>query len=319
MDRERRVAVIDVGSNSLKLLVASRIHHVISTLFERTEITRLSEGLFKDKILLDKPVVRNVEVIDSMVHQAKALDVDGIEIVGTMALRVAENSDYFSTLLEEKTGILLRVLSGDEEAELSFIGALSGLPQSLKFEEVTLFDIGGGSTEFVRGKESSIVDRCSLSLGSVPLTERYLQVSPVSDELLSRARHAIKEEIEHLDHVFRQGPLIGIGGTITTLAAVQLELETYKASRIHGINLSREDVHDQLLRYASRTIADRCQIAGLSPGRADIILAGACIVEEILDMTREESFTVSDRGLRHGVAMHYFEKDSEGEEPLLLP
>ncbi|NLK29689.1 MAG: Ppx/GppA family phosphatase [Aminobacterium colombiense] len=319
MDKKERLAVIDVGSNSVKLFVAEKAHQKISILFERTEITRLSEGLTKNGVLQNVPMERNIFMVETMIHQAKALEVEGVIIVGTMALRIAQNREVFIDRLAKKTGFTLSVLSGEEEGELAFLGALSGLFGFSPLQEVTLFDIGGGSTEFVRGKGREVLDKCSIALGSVPLTERYLQISPVSDELLQRTRSIIKEQLEQVPPVFKLGPLLGIGGTITTLASVHLELEAYSGNRVHGMTLTKRDVNEQILQYASRTIADRCKIKGLSPGRADIILAGACIADEILGLANEESFVVSDRGLRHGVAIHYFEESSGRDEPLLLP
>ncbi|WP_334104077.1 hypothetical protein [Aminobacterium mobile] len=306
VEDRRTLAVIDIGSNSIKLLIAILQGEELVSLDERIEITRLSEGLAKEGLLLPEPMRRTIEGVERFVWVAREAGVSQIVVIGTMAFRSASNSSSFVETLLDRTGVSMKILSGDEESEFAFRGALSGIWEDKYLSQnVTVFDIGGGSTELVQGKGGNIIHRWSLPIGSVVLTEKFLQKTPVSSEYVHKVRLEIRKILSNRwDFLSQVGTLVGVGGTVTAMVAVKLGLYSYTPESVHGISLSLGEIKRQIFLYSSKTLEERCLIPGLSPGRADIILAGACIVAEILNIAREEKFVVSHRGLRHGVALH---------------
>jgi exopolyphosphatase/guanosine-5'-triphosphate,3'-diphosphate pyrophosphatase len=169
-----------------------------------------------------------------------------------------------------------------------------------------VFDTGGGSTEFTFGRPGRIEERFSLDVGAAPLTDEFGLAGPVSDEQLEAAFASIAEQLARLDGRSNPARLVGLGGALTNLASVQHGLETYDSDVIQGTVLGRAEVDRQIALYSARTAAERREIVGLQPGRAEVILAGACIVRTVLDKLGCDELTVSDRGLRHGLILERF-------------
>jgi exopolyphosphatase / guanosine-5'-triphosphate,3'-diphosphate pyrophosphatase len=301
----RRYAVVDVGTNSVKLFVAERsADGEWTTLVDRSEITRLGEGLAETGRLGDEPVDRTLEALTAMADEARRLGAESIAAVGTAGLRIAADSDRFAVALREQAGLDLEVISGDEESRLAYLAAKA----SVGVGEGTLvvFDTGGGSSQFTFGEGDRVDERFSVDVGAVRFTERFGLDNEVDEETLAAAREAIARDLSRLDGRPAPDGLIGIGGTVTNLTAVVLALADYDPDAVRGSVLEAGEVERQIELYRTRSADQRREIVGLQPKRAEVILAGACIVRTVLAKLARDSLTVSDRGLRHGLMLERF-------------
>mgnify|MGYP001313575915 CR=1 FL=1 len=197
---------------------------------------------------------------------------------------------------------LIRVISGEEEAAYSFLAVQRGL--SL-MGELLVIDIGGGSTEFIRGDAMGCSQAASVNVGSVRLTERFFHSDTVQAEEVAALNEAVDRELAPLGEKFlcadQTLTLVGIAGTFTTLTAVEKQLAHYNHAAVHGSQLSLAEVRRQIRLYQGKTIAERKRMAGLEAKRADVILAGACLIERIVNLLRADSVIVSDQGVRYGL------------------
>ena len=294
------VAAIDVGTNSTNLLViddhGTEITRTITS-------TRLGEGLQSTGELSIEAMTRTIDVIASYVATAQSLGVTKIHIVGTAACRRARNATIFSELLQKKAELTIEVLSESDEASLTFTGALIGLP--VTNEPTLVIDIGGGSTEYTVGTES--IDMfASIPFGAVTSTDSHISSDPPRPEDLTNLIGAVSDELEDIT---RDHPVIGtitrtvgVAGTIVTIAAVELGLHTFDDSALHAMTLTREAVEDVFRTVATEPLTLRIQNPGLSSDRADIIVAGCCILVATMRRLRLAEITVSTRGLLDGVA-----------------
>jgi exopolyphosphatase/guanosine-5'-triphosphate,3'-diphosphate pyrophosphatase len=296
----KTVAAIDVGTNSTNLLVidehGAELTRVITS-------TRLGEGLQSTGELSLEAMTRTIEVITSYIATAQSLGATKIQIVGTAACRRARNTATFSDLLKEKTQLTLEVLSESDEAAVTFSGALIGLPT---IDAPTLvIDIGGGSTEYTVGTESLEIF-ASIPFGAVTSTDSHISSDLPRPEDLTNLIGAVSDELEDItrDHPVVGSPIrtVGVAGTIVTIAAVELGLHEFDDAALHGMALSREAVEDVFRTVATEPLALRVQNPGLGPDRADIIVAGCCILVATMRRLHLSEITVSTRGLLDGVA-----------------
>lgn len=296
----KTVAAIDVGTNSTNLLVidehGTELTRVITS-------TRLGEGLQSTGELSLEAMTRTVEVITSYIATAQSLGATKIQIVGTAACRRARNTATFSDLLKEKTQLTLEVLSEADEAAVTFSGALIGLPT---IDGPTLvIDIGGGSTEYTVGTESLEIF-ASIPFGAVTSTDSHISSDLPRPEDLTNLIGAVSDELEDItrDHPVVGSPMrtVGVAGTIVTIAAVELGLHEFDDTALHGMALSREAVEDVFRTVATEPLALRVQNPGLGTDRADIIVAGCCILVATMRRLHLSEITVSTRGLLDGVA-----------------
>ena len=304
----RRKAIIDVGTNSIKFCLAEETGNgSYNVLKDANDIARLGEGLKETGLIGPEPLERNAQSVANFAAEAKAAGADEVVAVGTMALRTAKNSAAFIARVKELCGVELKVLSGEEEAQNSYVAVMSGIPGAADADLVTM-DTGGGSTEFVFGTAGKIVRKFSLNVGAVRFTEKYLSQMPVAPEKLAEAQTEIKKE---LSEGGVSGPvkfLVGMGGTVTSMASVKHKMAKYDPDVIQGSTLTLDDINAQIADYAAKTLDQRREIVGLQPKRADVILAGACIVRAVMELTGVSELTVSDRGLRHGLMYELFKK-----------
>jgi exopolyphosphatase / guanosine-5'-triphosphate,3'-diphosphate pyrophosphatase len=301
----RRYAVIDVGTNSVKFHIGEHsADGERRTIVDRAEVTRLGEGLDETGELWDEAMVRTIEAIAAMVEDAQRNGVEAIAAVGTAGLRIAANSAEFVEAVRERAGVEIEVISAEEEARLAYLAAKA----SLRFGSgsLTVFDTGGGSTEFTFGHGDRVQEQFSVNVGAVRLTEHYGLDRAIEEDTLASGFDAIAEELSVLDGRTTPDDLVGMGGAVTNLAAVKLQLETYDPDAVQGTALDRDEVDRQIELYRTRDAEERRSIVGLQPKRAEIILAGACIVRTVLDKLGRDSLTVSDRGLRHGLLVERF-------------
>ena len=302
----QRKAIVDVGTNSIKFCLAEGTgaggYKVVKDV---NDITRLGEGLKDTGRIGAEALERNARSVANFVGEAKAAGADEIVAVGTMALRVAENAADFIARVKELCGVELRVLSGEEEAQLSYVAVMSGIKGAAETDLMTM-DTGGGSTEFVFGKAGRLVRKFSLNVGAVRFTEQYLAAMPVAADKLAEAQAAIAKELTNGGVAGPVAFLVGMGGTVTSMASVKHQMARYDPDAIQGSTLSLDDVNAQITDYAAKTLEQRREIVGLQPKRADVILAGACIVKAVLELTGAREMTVSDRSLRHGLLFQLF-------------
>jgi exopolyphosphatase/guanosine-5'-triphosphate,3'-diphosphate pyrophosphatase len=290
-------AVIDVGTNSLKMHVADVSDGRTKVLGDFTEVTRLGEGLHETGVLSPEAIARTVEAVDSFRAKALELDAESVVAVGTMALRSAGNASDFIDAVRERCGLEVEVVPGEEEARLSYLAVLSGLGAGEG--RVVVFDTGGGSTEFIFGDGEEILDRFSLDVGSRQPTEEFCTSDPVTESELAAMVASLETRFESL----KPGvdTLVGMGGTVTSLGAVHHRMKEYDPDVIQGSVLTLEEVERQVQMFRSQTVDARRKTVGLMPKRADVILAGAAIVMTVMRKLGATELTISDRGLRHGL------------------
>ena len=291
-------AVIDIGTNSVKLCIGNVIEGKVTILKDINEVTKLGEGMQYSGFLREVAIKRTILCVNNYVNEAKDAGAVDITIVGTMAIRTAKNVIDFEKRLKELTNIDLKIISGAEEAHLSFLAVLSGFPEVEKSRVVT-FDTGGGSTEFVFGDYGSITREMSINVGAIRLTEKYFTEAPISKDKLNLAQAAIEREISEYGVSEEGAVLIGMGGTLTTMAAIKAQMEIYDAQKVQGSKITLGEVISQIEDFASKSIEERSTILGLNPARASIILAGACIVCATMNLCNAKEVLISDRGLRH--------------------
>jgi exopolyphosphatase/guanosine-5'-triphosphate,3'-diphosphate pyrophosphatase len=296
-----RVAAIDIGTNTVLLLVAEGTRESPEAVLERATITRLGQGVDETGRLSAESIARTVASLETYADLLRKLGAERVVAVCTSAARDAENGAEFLDAARAALGVIPRIVDGIEEARLVFDGALTGLRLG---GPVTVFDIGGGSTEVVRGSSSdgrTIFERSvSMNIGSVRLTERHVRQDPPDAAEL----RAIGEDIEaSLSQVLLADPgtLVGVAGTMTTLAAIDRSLDTYDPAVVHGAVLRKsaiERIHERLSRMP---LGRRRQVPGLDPARADVIVAGTLIALGLLERCGADEVVVSDRGVRWGL------------------
>jgi exopolyphosphatase/guanosine-5'-triphosphate,3'-diphosphate pyrophosphatase len=301
----RRFAVIDIGTNSVKYHLGERTPDGAShAVADRSEVTRLGEGLDASGQLSPPAIERTVAAVAGMIDEARRDGALDIAAVGTAGLRIASNRDAFIDAVREQRGVIVEVISGEDEARLAYLAATSTLP--VGDGRLVVFDSGGGSSQFTFGECGHVEERFSLDLGAVPVTERFGLDQAVNEETVAAARAEIASQLGALDGRPPLDVLAAIGGAITNLAGVQLGLERYEPGRVRGLELEAAEVDRQIELYRTRDADERRSIRGLQPKRAQVILAGACIVRSVLAKLGRDSLTVSDQGLRHGVLLERF-------------
>jgi exopolyphosphatase/guanosine-5'-triphosphate,3'-diphosphate pyrophosphatase len=305
----QRYAVIDVGTNSVKLHVAERsADGAWRTLADRAVVTRLGEGLHTSGRLGAEPMERTVAAVATLAAEAHSLGAVETVAVGTAGLRIAENAPVLIAAVHERSGLRIEVIPGEEEARLAVLAATAGV--ELGDRELVVFDTGGGSTQFTLGAAGAIEAQFSVDVGAVRLTEHFGLDRTVPPEVIEAACVAAGLGFERLAGRAAPGAVIGMGGAVTNLAAIKLALATYDPDAVHGTILTRADVETQIERLRRLTADERRDLVGLQPARAEVILAGACIVRTVLDVLGADSLRVSDRALRHGLIADRFRQDA---------
>jgi exopolyphosphatase/guanosine-5'-triphosphate,3'-diphosphate pyrophosphatase len=301
----RRYGVVDVGTNSVKFHLAERsADGAWRQLVDRAEMTRLGEGLEESGRLKPQPMARTIDAIAAMVDEAGRHGAEAIAAVGTAGLRAAGNSAEFVEAVQARCGVRVEVISGEEEARLAFLAATSGLERV--DGSLVVFETGGGSTQFTFGHEERLEEQFSVPVGAVRIAEQFGLDGVVDDTVLAAAVDAIAAELPSLDGRPTPATLVAMGGAVTNLASVKHELVTYDPEIVQGSELDVQELDRLIELFRSRSAEERRKIVGLQPKRAEIILAGACIVRTVLGKLGRESLTVSDRGLRHRLLVERF-------------
>ena len=300
-----RYAVVDAGTNSIKFHIAERASDGgWRTVVDRAEMTRLGEGLENTGEIDPAATERAATAIAAMVDEAKRHRVRAIAAVGTAGLRLARNSAAVLEAIRARTGVSIEVISGEEEGRLAYLAVKQGL--GLPEGSLVVFDTGGGSSQFTFGAAERVDERFSIPVGAVRYTERFKLAGVVSPTVLRDALAAIAADMSRIDGRPAPDALVALGGAITNIAAVKHALASYDPDVVQGTVLDRAEIDRQIELYRSRDAAQRRTIVGLQPKRADVILAGACIVRTVMEKLRQDSLRVSDRGLRHGLLVERF-------------
>lgn len=301
---EKKYATIDIGSNSILLYIAEKESSgKFKSIINLCEITRLGKNLQITGILEKDAIQKSLEVLRNYKKICNENNVSEIAAAGTMALRTASNSDEFTEQAERETGIKIEIITGEEEARLSYIALKEGIGIT---GESLAFDIGGGSTEFIYADSSGIKKRFSVNIGVIKFTENYLKSDPVTEKEILRAENSINNEISSLNLNRNFKILTGMGGTVTNIASVKHKMLNYDPDIIQGSIITMEDLLNQIKDFSSKTIEERKKIPGLEPKRADVIITGALIIKCILLNSGRDSFIVSDFGIRHGLMYDKF-------------
>jgi exopolyphosphatase/guanosine-5'-triphosphate,3'-diphosphate pyrophosphatase len=294
-----------VGTNSVKFHVAERgAGGTWRTIVDRAELTRLGEGLDKNGEITSEATERTARAIAAMVEEAKRDAARAIVAVGTAGLRIARNSAAVLEAIRAQTGISIQVIPGDEEARLAYLAAVAGL--KMPEGSLVVFDTGGGSTQFTFGRGARVDERFSVDVGAARYTERFGLAGAIDSDALRAALAAIAADLSRIDGRPRPDALVAMGGAVTNIAGVKHGLTTYDPNIVQGTVLDRAEIDRQIELYRSRDAAQRRSIVGLQPKRAEVILAGACIVRTVMEKLGQRSLVVSDRGLRHGLLVERF-------------
>jgi len=302
-----RVAAIDCGTNSIRLLVADadadgRLVDVVREM----RIVRLGQGVDRTGRFGDDALARTFTALDDYAATIRDTGAERVRMVATSATRDAANRDVFIDGVRGRLGVTPDVVTGDEEAQLSFAGATADLRGNTWPAPYLVCDIGGGSTEFVVGDADGVSAAISVDIGCVRMTERHLHDDPPTRAQVATATgdvdEAVRRAVESVGGA-RAHTLVGLAGSVTTVVAIALGLETYDAERIHHARISAEAVHDVTSRLLAMSRAERAALPVMHPGRVDVIGAGALVLDRVLTVTGFDSVVASEHDILDGIAL----------------
>jgi exopolyphosphatase/guanosine-5'-triphosphate,3'-diphosphate pyrophosphatase len=316
------LAGIDIGTNTIRLLVAETSDNSHRELHSGRIITRLGQGLDRTGVLAPEAQERSLRALEEFAAVLGRHAVVQTSVVGTSALRNAGNASAFIASVKQRTGLEIAVISGKDEAILTLAGVRRALSQGRGKDDDPLasaivVDIGGGSTELIMTRQGGIASMESLPLGAVYLTERLVRHDPPSGDEIDSLRKTVRDELNRWEqNAVNPAGMVpaslltcaGTAGTITTLAAMAQGLREYDPDRINGYVLSKASLDEMVIMLSTTRLDARKMIPGLEAGREDIILAGAIIIQEIMERCNAPQLLVSDWGLREGIVFDLYEK-----------
>ncbi|NNJ12034.1 Ppx/GppA family phosphatase [Chloroflexales bacterium ZM16-3] len=301
----QKIGIIDLGSNTTRLIVmAYELGHSFRLMDEVSETVRLAEGVGSSGTLRAAPIHRAVEALSMFERFCHNTGVTQIIAVGTSAIREAQNQDVFWNALHQQTGLDLQIISAEEEAHFGYLGTVNALTISDGF----VFDTGGGSTQVSAVRNHRRLRSFSAQAGVLRFTERFVKSDPISKNDMRRLREGAQQAFAELDWV-RGGDglqLAGMGGTVRTLARMDQKQRGYPLDRVHGYVLARESISRMIEEMAGRTRRERESIPGLKSDRADVSLAGAVIIDQLMEQGGFSELTVSGQGVREGIFYKHF-------------
>jgi len=299
-----RIASIDIGTNTILMLIADvQVDNTLVAIRDEHVIARLGAGVDRNKRILPETIRRVEGVLRAYLAICRQEQCEKILAAGTSALRDAANRKEFLDHIARTHGLSIRVLSGEEEARLTYLGAVSGTQGIEDGRPLGVLDIGGGSTEVILGEGLNVRQALSADVGAVRLTERCFRTLPPSEEDLRRAQAFVRTSFRELPPIDGGRTFLGVAGTLTTLAALDLQLKAYDRARVEGHLLSYERVSELFDRLRGLSLPELLLIPQILPQRADIILAGVVILHTCMTLGGIPVIRVSDRGLRYGLAM----------------
>lgn len=303
-----RLAAVDVGTNSVLLLVAERGRDgVVRPVREEADITRLGRGVDRTGLLSAEGIDATLEVLARFATLARADGARALVVTATSAARDARNGSEFLDRARERAGARVEILSGDEEARLSYLAVAQDFAAEAGEAGLLAIDVGGGSTELVHGRGKQVLFRRSLDIGSVRLTERCVRTNPPDPGEQEAIRDVVRGALASLPPFPREVRVVGVAGTVTSLFAIAHAIEPYDAARVHGGFLPLADVARVRSRLCALPVAERRILPGMQSKRADVLPAGALLFETALAHLGAGGARVSDRGLRWGVLLDRWE------------
>lgn len=289
-----KIGAIDIGTNSMRLLVAEYIDGKLYNREKFVNTTRIGQGVDSEGYISEEAIERNIKALKEFSDIANEKGCEYIYCIGTSALRDSKNGNEFIDLAKVETNVDVDIISGEEESNLGFIGVLQGLDDT---NNILVLDIGGGSTEFILGDESGIKYAKSENVGALRMTEKFLVTDPICENEFEDMSNFIGETISDTINILKEKnirQIVGIGGTITSVSAINQELETYSMEKIHGSKVNEKELDNILQNLKKMTLNDKKNIKGLQPKRADIITAGVRILNIIMKKLEKENIIVSE-------------------------
>lgn len=289
-----KIGAIDIGTNSMRLLVAE---YRDGKLYNREKIvntTRIGQGVDSEGYISKEAIERNIIALKEFCEIAKQKGCEKIYCIGTSALRDSKNASEFINRAKQETNISVDIITGDEESNLGFIGVLQGLEDT---ENILVIDIGGGSTEFILGDEYGIKFAKSENVGALRMTEKFLNIDPICENEFNEMSEFIERTLNSTINILKSKnikSIVGIGGTITSVSAINQKLETYSMEKIHGSKINEKELANILQNLKKMTLNDKKNIKGLQPKRADIITAGVKILNIIMKNLEKQNIIVSE-------------------------
>lgn len=289
------MAAIDLGSNSFLCLIAEKNQDgSIKEIYDTIEFVKLGEGVHANKAFSEGALERAELAFKKFADQIKKYKVDKVFSVATSAARDVTNKDRFFDL-GKKYGISIEIISGENEGDYTYLGVLSGRPNKPNF---SVLDIGGGSTE-IAYRSSGVMKAKSFNVGCVRLTELFLKSNPETHEEINNFKNFLKEKMPTMDYGGLE--MVAVAGTPTTLASLQIE-KNFDPNLIDNFNLTKNHIQSLIKKFNSLEISERKKLKGIDAPRADVIMAGALILEHVMEICNLNSVTVSCRGVRYGLA-----------------
>lgn len=305
-----KVGAIDIGTNSMRLLICDYIDNKIDNRVKFVNTTRIGKGVDKNGYISEEAINRNIMALKEFYNICKENNCEKIYAIGTSALRDSKNKDKFIELAKEESKIDVEIITGEEESNLGFKGVLEGINSE---DDILVLDIGGGSTEFIIGNIDGIKFSKSENVGALRMTEKFLTKDPICENEFDNMSLFIEKEISNtLDYIKNKGirKIVGIGGTITSLSAMNQELEVYSMEKIHNSSINKCDIKKILQNLKKLTLSDKKELKGLQAKRADIITAGVKILDIIIEKLEIENIMVSEYDNLEGLICQKLKKMS---------
>lgn len=291
-----KIGTIDIGTNSMRLLIADYKNNKIENRKKYINTTRIGQGVDQDGYITKDAMERNLKALKEFSDKCKEEECEKVYCMGTSALRDSKNGQDFVNEAKKLTGIDVKIICGKEESSLGFMGVLEGTEGNKK-DDILVIDIGGGSTEFIVGNEEGIKFCKSENVGALRMTEKFITTDPITDEEFNAMTIFIEDAISStLEKVktMNISKLVGIGGAITSLSAMNQQLEVYSMEKVHGSVVTKKDLEKILQNLKNMTLNDKKALKGLQPKRADIITAGVKILHIIMKNLEFEKIMISE-------------------------
>ena len=291
-----KIGTIDIGTNSMRLLIADYENKIIKNRKKYINTTRIGQGVDQEGYITEEALERNLKALKEFADKCVEENCEKVYCMGTSALRDSKNGQEFVDRAKELTNIDVKIICGEEESNLGFLGVLEGAGGD-KSKDILVLDIGGGSTEFIVGNEDGIKFCKSENVGALRMTEKFITTDPISDEEFNNMSMFIEDTISStIDKIkdINISKLVGIGGAITSLSAMNQQLEVYSMEKVHNSVVSKKDLEKILQNLKKMTLSDKKTIKGLQPKRADIITAGVKILHIIMEKLEIEEIMISE-------------------------
>lgn len=291
-----KIGTIDIGTNSMRLLIADYKDNKIDNRKKYVNTTRIGQGVDKDGYISKNALERNLKALKEFSDKCKEEKCDKVYCMGTSALRDSKNGQDFVDEAKKLTDIDVKIICGEEESDLGFKGVLQGI-DSDKDEDILVLDIGGGSTEFIVGNDNGIKFCKSENVGALRMTEKFITTDPIADEEFNSMTIFIEDTISStIDKIktMNINKLVGIGGAITSLSAINQQLEVYSMEKIHNSVVTKKDLEKILQNLKNMTLNDKKNVKGLQPKRADIITAGVKILHIVMEKLEIDKIMISE-------------------------